>query len=145
MGVQHCILKTYCKVVTSQIEKECIARDEMLERYLAAVQKIERFFKGFIVQHIERVKNTEADELAKATAKKRREVFFQVIEDPTVKTVEPEPKMINIVQGEDWQAPILAYLYHHYEPDSSTELTRMRQRAKAYQIIGDELYKTSVI
>jgi hypothetical protein len=38
----------------------------------------------------------------------------------------------------------LAYLCHHYEPDNSTELTRMQERAKAYQIIRDELYKTSV-
>jgi hypothetical protein len=38
----------------------------------------------------------------------------------------------------------LAYLCHYYEPDNSIELTRMQHRAKAYQIIGDELYKTSV-
>jgi hypothetical protein len=39
----------------------------------------------------------------------------------------------------------MAYLHHHYEPDNTTELTRMQQRAKAYQIIGGKLYKTSVI
>jgi hypothetical protein len=39
----------------------------------------------------------------------------------------------------------LAYQHRHYEPNKSTELTKMQQRAKAYQIIGDELYKTSVI
>jgi hypothetical protein len=39
----------------------------------------------------------------------------------------------------------MVYLYHYYEPDSNTELTRMQQRAKAYQIVGDEMYKTSVI
>jgi hypothetical protein len=38
----------------------------------------------------------------------------------------------------------MAYLRHHYEPDSSTELIRMQQRMKAYQIIRGELYKTSV-
>jgi hypothetical protein len=38
----------------------------------------------------------------------------------------------------------MAYLHHNYEPDSNIELIRMEQRAKAYQIIGDELYKTSV-
>jgi hypothetical protein len=66
---------------------------------------MEDFFKGFIVQHIERAKNTEVNELAKAAAKKAvlpPNVFFQVIEDPSVKTVEPEPRMINLVQGEDW-------------------------------------------
>jgi ribonuclease HI len=29
LGVQHCIVKTDSKVVGSQIEKECIARDEI--------------------------------------------------------------------------------------------------------------------
>jgi hypothetical protein len=51
--------------------------------------------------------------------------------------------MINIIQGEDWRAPIMAYLRHHYELDSEAELIRIQQRAKAYQIIGDNLYKTS--
>jgi hypothetical protein len=91
-------------VIASQIEKECIARDETLERYLAAVRRMERFFKGFIVQYIERGKNAEADELATVAAKKAvlpPDVFFQVVEDPFVKTVEPEPRMINIMQGED--------------------------------------------
>jgi hypothetical protein len=108
---------------------------------------MEGFFKGFTVQHIERAKNTEADELAKAAAKKAvlpPDVFFQVIEDPSVKTVEPEPRMINVAQAKGWRAPILTYLHHHYEPDYSTNLTRLQQRAKAYQIIRDELYKVSV-
>jgi hypothetical protein len=38
--------------------------------------------------------------LAKAVAKKAvipPDVFFQVIEDPSIKTVEPEPRMVNII------------------------------------------------
>jgi hypothetical protein len=38
----------------------------------------------------------------------------------------------------------MAYLHHHYEPDNNTEFIRMQQRAKAYQVIGDELYKALV-
>jgi hypothetical protein len=38
----------------------------------------------------------------------------------------------------------MAYLKHHYEPNSSTDLTRMQQRVKAYKIIEDVLYKSSV-
>jgi hypothetical protein len=75
-----------------------------LGRYLAAIQRMERFFKRFIVQYIERAKNVEVDELAKAASKKAvlpLDVFFQVVEDPSVKTIEPEPRMINVVQGED--------------------------------------------
>jgi ribonuclease HI len=101
MGVQYCTLKTYSKVVASQIEKECMARDATLERYLVVVRRIENYFKGFAVEYIERMKNTEIDKLAKAAIKKvvlPPNVFFQVIEDPSVKTVEPEPRMVNIIE-----------------------------------------------
>jgi hypothetical protein len=104
-------------------------------------------FKIQEAKHRERAKNTKGDELAKAAARRAvlpLDVFFQLIEVPFVKTIEPEPRMVNDVQGEDWRAHIMAYLRHHYEPDNSTELTRMQQRAKAYQIINDELYKASV-
>jgi hypothetical protein len=60
-----------------------------------------------------------------------------------VKTVEPKPGTVNIIQGEDWRAPIIAYLRHHYEPDNNTKLLRMQYRDKANEVIGDELYKTS--
>jgi hypothetical protein len=49
---------------------------------------MDNFFKGFTVEHIERAKNTEVDELAKAVARKAvlpPDVFFQVIEDSSVK------------------------------------------------------------
>jgi hypothetical protein len=66
---------------------------------------MENFFKRFTVRHIERAKNTEADELAKAAARKTAlplDVFLQTIEDPSIKAVELEPRMLNIMQGEDW-------------------------------------------
>jgi hypothetical protein len=90
---------------------------------------MENFFNGVTVKHIQTTKNIEVDELAKPTARKAvlpPDVFFQVIEDPSIKTVEPEPRMVNVVQGEDWRAPIMAYLHHHYEPDSNIELIRMQ-------------------
>jgi hypothetical protein len=90
---------------------------------------MERFFKRLTVQYIERAKNAKAGKLAKAAAKNMvlpPDVFFQVVEDPSVKTNEPKPRMINVMQGEDWRAPIMAYLHHHYKPDSTTELTRMQ-------------------
>jgi ribonuclease HI len=37
IGVQPCVLRTDSKVVSGQIEKECIAREPTLERYLALV------------------------------------------------------------------------------------------------------------
>jgi hypothetical protein len=64
----------------------------------------ENYFKGFKVEYIERNKNTEADDLAKAAAcniPMPANVFFKVIEEASVKTVIPEPRLINIIEGED--------------------------------------------
>jgi hypothetical protein len=92
-------------VVSTQIEKECITRESTLEKYLALVRRMENYFKGFTVEYIERNKNAKADELAKATTQKTPlpvDVFFQTIKDASVKIVEPEARLINIIEGENW-------------------------------------------
>jgi hypothetical protein len=38
----------------------------------------------------------------------------------------------------------MAYLHHYYEPDSTVEHTRMQQRVGSYQIVDNDLYKTSI-
>jgi hypothetical protein len=43
-------------VTAGQIEKECMARDATLERYLVIVKRMENYFKGFTVEYIERAK-----------------------------------------------------------------------------------------
>jgi hypothetical protein len=85
---------------------------------------MESYFKGFTVEYIERSKNSEADELAKVAARNTPlpiDVFFQVVPDALIKTVETESKVINLIEGEDWRAPIMAYLHHYYEPDNVIE------------------------
>jgi phage terminase Nu1 subunit (DNA packaging protein) len=38
-------------------------------QYLAAIRSLERQFKGFTLQHVDRAKNEETDALAKAAAR----------------------------------------------------------------------------
>jgi hypothetical protein len=147
IGVQRCTLRTDSKVVAGQIEKECITREPTLKRYLTLVRRMENHFKGFTMEYIERSKNTKADELMKAAARNTplpADVFLQVISDGSIKAVELEPKTINLIQGKDWHAPIMAYLHHYYEPDNTVEHIRMQQRVGSYQIVDNDLYKTSI-
>jgi hypothetical protein len=51
------------------------------------------FYKGFTVEYIDRNKNIEADELAKATACNTplpADVFLQIISNTSIKTIKPE-------------------------------------------------------
>jgi hypothetical protein len=43
--------------------------------------------------------------LVKAVARKaalQLDLFFQTIEDPSIKIVKSEPRMVNIIEGKDW-------------------------------------------
>jgi ribonuclease HI len=60
LGVTTCIIRTDSKVVTGQVEKDYAAKDPALMQYLAAVRSLERQFKGFTLQHVDRAKNEEA-------------------------------------------------------------------------------------
>jgi hypothetical protein len=85
---------------------------------------MENYFKGFTLEYIERNKNVEADELAKVVAHNTPmspDVFFHVLEDASFKIVPPEPKVINIIEGEDWRAPLMTYLRHYYEIDKTSK------------------------
>jgi hypothetical protein len=88
---------------------------------------MECYLKGFIVEYIERTKNGKADESAKAAVRNTllpADIFFQVISDVSIKIVDAEPKVINLIESEDWCVPIMAYLHHYYELDSAAEHTR---------------------
>jgi ribonuclease HI len=97
IGVQTCTLRIDSKVV------EC-------------------YFQGSIVEYIERTKNSKDAELVKAAAPNIRlpaDTFFQVISNASIKIVEAEPRVINLVEGENRHAPIMVYLHHYDEPDNA--------------------------
>jgi ribonuclease HI len=90
IGVQRCILCINSKVVAGQIEKECIAMEPTLEKYLALVRRMGKNLNGFTVECIDRNKNSEADELANVAARNNPlpvDVFLQTITDTSIKTI----------------------------------------------------------
>jgi hypothetical protein len=58
------------------------------------------------------------------------DVFFQLLEEASVKTVPPEPMVINIIEGEDWRALIMDYLHHYYELDRKMSKLDCRSEQK---------------
>jgi ribonuclease HI len=117
LGQQTFIIRIDSKVIQEHIEKESEARNPVLMKYLEKVREMERHFKGYLVQHIPRDDNNEADKLAKAAARNQEippDVFFKIIKEPSIK--ESKTKIVNVVETPDWRAEIMAYLRGHYEP-----------------------------
>jgi ribonuclease HI len=121
LGVTTCIIKTDSKVVVGQVEKDYAAKDPALMQYLTAVRSLERQFKGFTLQNVDRAKNEEADALAKAAARGEAlpsDVFYHVIGTPAVRCPEglqitndtEGHNIVNLIMTEDWRAPITLFL-----------------------------------
>jgi ribonuclease HI len=70
MGIHNCIIKMDSKVIVGHIEKECITRGITQENFQALVRRMENYFRGFSVKHIDRNNRNKVDELVKATTRK---------------------------------------------------------------------------
>ena len=69
------------------VEKEFIAKEPELIKYLAAVQRMEKHFASFTFHHIPRSENIEADELAKVAAQRTPMPADILYQELLVKTI----------------------------------------------------------
>jgi ribonuclease HI len=120
LGVTTCIIRTDSKVVVGQVEKDYAAKDPALMQYLAAIRSLERQFKGFTLQHVDRAKNEEADALAKAAARGES------------------------LPSDDWRTPITLFLQGYYHPTDINEAKRLKHQSRDFALIEGQLYKKGV-
>jgi ribonuclease HI len=155
LGVTICIIKTDSKVVAGQVEKHYSAKDPALMQYLTAVRNLEKQFKGFTMQHVDRTRNEEADALAKAAARGEAlssDVFYHVINTLAVRSPEglqitndtEGHRIVNLIMAEDWRAPITLFLHGYYHPSDVNEAKRLKHRSWDLAIIKGQLYKKGV-
>jgi hypothetical protein len=120
-----------------------------------AVRSLEKQFKGFTLQHVDRAKNNKADALAKAAAKGEVlpfDVFYHVIGTPAVRNPEglqitqdvEGHCIINLIMTEDWRAPITLYLQGHYHPSDRNEAKRLKHRSRDIALVEGQLYKKGI-
>jgi ribonuclease HI len=137
LGVTTCIVKTDSKVVAGQVEKEYSAKDPALMQYLMAVRSLERQFKGFTLQHVDRDRNKEADALPKAASRGETlpsDVFYHVIGTPAVHNIEELQvtndaeghRIVNLIMTKDWRAPITLFLQGYYHPSHVNDAKRLK-------------------
>ena len=108
---------------------------------------MEKYFLGFSIRSFSRMKNKQADQLAKATAQFNPlppDIFFETLKQASVICAEEPAKFVNAITSEDWRAAIMAYLRGHFIPEDEKEEKRMALRARNYRILGEELYRGGV-
>jgi hypothetical protein len=117
LGASNFLVKCNAEVIKDHVEKESEAKELELIKYLVEVQKMERHFRGFTIDHLPRKSNGEADELAKKAAKGEAmppDVFFEILTAPSTRPDKQLLSTVNAIANLDWRAPFIAFLRGHY-------------------------------
>jgi ribonuclease HI len=155
LGVTTYIIKTESKVVAGQVEKDYSAKDPTRMQYLTTIRSLEKQFKGFTLQHVDRARNEEADALAKAAARGKAlhsDVFYHVISTPAVRNPEGLQittnaegyRIVNLIMAEDWWAPITLFLQGYYHPGDVNEAKLLKHRSRDFTLMEGQLYKKGI-
>jgi hypothetical protein len=103
-------------------------------QYLTAVRSLERQFKGFTLQHVDRAKNEEADALAKAATRGEAlpsDVFYHVIGTPAVRS----PESLQITNDTEGHRIVNLFLQGYYHPSDINEAKRLKHQSQDFALI----------
>ncbi|XP_020192361.1 uncharacterized protein [Aegilops tauschii subsp. strangulata] len=166
LGIRRLMIYGDSDLVLNQVMKEWDIRSPAMTSYCNAVRKLGKHFEGLELHHVPRIKNQEADDLAKMGSTRKampKNVFLEHLHSPTIKedpfVEEPPqpvgpsnptevdvPAIIDLVQEIlvitlEWTEPYLAYLLRQELPEDEDEARQVVHRSKAFTVMGDLLYK----
>jgi hypothetical protein len=134
-------------VVISQVNKEWDCSTNSMNRYCAAVRKLEDKFEGLEFHHVERDHNAAADAFSKLGSSRAQVppgIFVQEVQQPSV-TAEHAEECNALDQAEtdpnDWREPIIRYIKNEEEPDDKVVAERIVRQSVHYTIIWGLLYR----
>ena len=109
LGIKRLIIRGDSQLVINQSNKDYKCKDPRMAAYLAEVRKLEKHFLGMQLEHIPRLDNHEADDLAKKAAKREPlppGVFEERLLKPSAKPAEPGEAATSTPGKDEQGAPI---------------------------------------
>ena len=160
LGVRRLLARGDSELVVRQVMKDWACRDPTMEAYRQEVRKLESKFDGLEITHVLRKDNEAADRLAKMGSERSlvpKGIFLDKLHAPSVQAkltpakddhprTDPGEQPVGeevLTVTADWTIPFLDYLLRGTLPSDQTEARRLARRAKAFVVVGDELYKKS--
>ncbi|XP_050914580.1 uncharacterized protein LOC127129439 [Lathyrus oleraceus] len=151
-------IKGDSELVIKQLTKEYKCIKENLIMYFVIANRLLNFFEYIDIKHVPRIKNQEANDLAKIASgyrisKEKLEELVEVRGKSMASRLSPtdlentqlgyankeefEVLAIDTLMGTDWRNPIINYLK---DPSIDTE-RKTKYRALSYVLMGNELFK----
>nr|GEU43837.1 reverse transcriptase domain-containing protein [Tanacetum cinerariifolium] len=133
------------KLVVNQIKGTYAAKQLSIKSYWQKVKTTLKGFEGYIVQHVRRNQNKNADALSKLASMTfehlTKEVLVEVLAKRSIE--EKEVLKVKIEQKRSWMSPIQEYLLSVLLPKDTKEAKKIRIQVPQYKLIRGNPYKIS--
>ncbi|GKC72182.1 reverse transcriptase domain-containing protein [Tanacetum coccineum] len=124
-----------------------IAKEENMIKYLEKTKSLVSGFNSFSISQVPRSKNKKADALSKIAstsfAHLSKQVLVEILKEKSIQ--EKEVAAVVEEEGPTWMTPIIEYLRDETLPDDRKEASKLRIKARQYELLEGILYRRSFL
>ncbi|GKA34315.1 reverse transcriptase domain-containing protein [Tanacetum coccineum] len=124
-----------------------VAKEENMIKYLEKVKTLVNDFANFSINRVPRSKNKKADALSKIAstsfAHLSKQVLVEVLQEKSIQ--EKDVAAVVEEEGPTWMTPITEYLKDEILPDDKREASKLRIKARQYELMDGVLYRQSFL
>ncbi|GKA20338.1 reverse transcriptase domain-containing protein [Tanacetum coccineum] len=147
MGVRNVHVSVDSKLVANQVLGTYVAKEENMIKYLEKAKSLISDFTNFSISQVPRSKNKKADALSKIAstsfAHLSKQVLVEVLKEKSIQ--EEEVATVVEEEGPTWMTPIMEYLKDGTLPDDRKEASKLRIKARQYELLEGVLYRRSFL
>ncbi|GJV58278.1 reverse transcriptase domain-containing protein [Tanacetum coccineum] len=147
MGVRNVHVSVDSKLVANQVLGAYFAKEENMIKYLKKVKSLVSGFTNFSISQVTRSQNKKADALSKIAstsfAHLSKQVLVEILKEKSIQ----EKEVTTVVEedGPTWMTPIIEYLKEGTLPDDRKEASKLRIKARQYELLEGVLYRRSFL
>ncbi|GJT97688.1 reverse transcriptase domain-containing protein [Tanacetum coccineum] len=147
MGVRNVRVSVDSKLVVNQVLGAYVAKEQNMIKYLEKVKSLVSSFASFSISQVPRSKNKKADALSKIAstsfAHLSKQVLVEILKEKSIH--EEEVATVVEEEGTTWMTPIIEYLKDGTLPGDRKEASKLRIKARQYELLEGILYKRSFL
>ncbi|GJS84412.1 reverse transcriptase domain-containing protein [Tanacetum coccineum] len=147
MGVRNVYVSVDSKLVANQVLGAHVAKEENMIKYLEKVKSLVSGFANFSISQVPRSKNKKADSLSKIAstsfAHLSKQVLVEILKEKSIQ--EKEVTTVIKEDGPTWMTPIIEYLKEGTLLDDKKEASKLRIKARQYELLEGILYRRSFL
>ncbi|GJW19900.1 reverse transcriptase domain-containing protein [Tanacetum coccineum] len=147
IGVRNVHVSVDSKLVANQVLGTYVAKEENMIKYLEKVKSMVNGFTNFSISQVPQSRNKKADALSKIVstsfAHLSKHVLVEILKEKSI-----QEKEVTTVVEEDrqiWMTPIIEYLKEGTLPDEKKEASKLRIKARQYELLEGILYRRSFL